>query len=199
MVIGRAVVYSARAAHSFSAVIKSMHCNLADTNMMQNTREITEALSYGYSSYTKYTNLNRVLPAAIFFYLANTKWCKTPEKLLKPRHMGTHMRVLSESFLTNTNTTGLRWFTKKRKWPQHQVMVNPVPLKVHTLSEKSLDNSTEIVDAERCMEKDLWTQQKKYFWGKHFIFLCYQSISICFGSWFTTYANGLRNTYLVKT
>ena len=28
--------------------------------------------------------------------LANTKWCKKPEKWLRPWHMGTHLRVLSE-------------------------------------------------------------------------------------------------------
>ena len=35
--------------------------------------------------------------------LANTKWSKKPEKWLKPWHMGTHLRVLSESYPTNTN------------------------------------------------------------------------------------------------
>ena len=29
--------------------------------------------------------------------LANTKWYKKPEKLMKPWHMGTHLRVLSKS------------------------------------------------------------------------------------------------------
>ena len=38
--------------------------------------------------------------------LANTKWCRKPEKLLKPWHMGTHLKVLSESFPINTNMTG---------------------------------------------------------------------------------------------
>ena len=38
--------------------------------------------------------------------LANTKWCRKPEKWLKPWHMGTHLRVLSESFPMNTNMTG---------------------------------------------------------------------------------------------
>ena len=35
--------------------------------------------------------------------LANTKWCKKAEKWLKPRQMGTHLRVLSESSPMNTN------------------------------------------------------------------------------------------------
>ena len=39
--------------------------------------------------------------------LANTKLCKNPEKLLKPGQMGTHLRVLSESFPMNTN---MIWF-----------------------------------------------------------------------------------------
>ena len=41
-------------------------------------------------------------------------------------HMGTHMRVLSESFPINTNMTGFRWFSKffaslylGQKKPQH--------------------------------------------------------------------------------
>ena len=33
------------------------------------------------------------------------------EKSLKPWHMGTHLTVLSESYLMNTNMTGLRWFS----------------------------------------------------------------------------------------
>ena len=45
--------------------------------------------------------------------LANTKVCKKAEILLKPWHMGSHLRVLSNSFLMNTNMTGFEWF------PQH--------------------------------------------------------------------------------
>ena len=37
---------------------------------------------------------------------------KKSEKLLKPWHMGTHLRALSESFLMNTNMTGFGWFSK---------------------------------------------------------------------------------------
>ena len=37
---------------------------------------------------------------------------KKPEILLKSWHMGTHLRVLSESYEMNTNMTGLRWFSK---------------------------------------------------------------------------------------
>ena len=44
--------------------------------------------------------------------LANTKWCKKAEKLRKPWHMGTHLRVLNESFPMNTKMTGFRWFSK---------------------------------------------------------------------------------------
>ena len=35
-----------------------------------------------------------------------------PEKWLKPWQMGTHLRVLSESYPINTNMTGFRWFSK---------------------------------------------------------------------------------------
>ena len=41
--------------------------------------------------------------------LANTKRLK---KLLKPGQMGTHPRVLSESFPMSTNMTGFRRFSK---------------------------------------------------------------------------------------
>ena len=40
------------------------------------------------------------------------KMIKKPGKCLKPWQMGTHLRVLSESFLMNTNMTGFRWFSK---------------------------------------------------------------------------------------
>ena len=44
--------------------------------------------------------------------LANTKWCKKPEKWLKPWYMGTHLKVCDESYPINTNMAGFRWFTK---------------------------------------------------------------------------------------
>ena len=44
--------------------------------------------------------------------LANAKWCKKTWSWLKPWHMGTHLRVLSQSYPMNTNTTGLRWLSK---------------------------------------------------------------------------------------
>ena len=34
------------------------------------------------------------------------------KKLLRPWQMGTHMRVLIESYPMNTNMTGYRWFSK---------------------------------------------------------------------------------------
>ena len=55
----------------------------------------------------KYTLLTLILLVAD---LANTKWCKKPEKWLKPWHMVTHLTVLSMSYSMNTNITGLRWF-----------------------------------------------------------------------------------------
>ena len=45
-------------------------------------------------------------------YLAKTKWCRNTEKWMKPWHMGTHLRVLSDSYPMNTNMTGFRWFSK---------------------------------------------------------------------------------------
>ena len=44
--------------------------------------------------------------------LANTKWCKTPDKALKPWHVGTHLRVLCEGSPMSTNMTGFIWFSK---------------------------------------------------------------------------------------
>ena len=43
---------------------------------------------------------------------ANTKWFKKSENLLEPWHMGTHLRVLSESYVMNTNMTGFRRSSK---------------------------------------------------------------------------------------
>ena len=34
------------------------------------------------------------------------------KKKLKTLHVGTHLRVLSESFPMNTNMAGFRWFSK---------------------------------------------------------------------------------------
>ena len=49
----------------------------------------------------------------LMLLLANfTKWCKNPEKWLKPWQMGTHLRALSKSFPMNTNMTGSRRFSK---------------------------------------------------------------------------------------
>ena len=44
--------------------------------------------------------------------LAKTKWCKKPEKWLKPWQMGTHLRVLSKSFPMNTNMAVFRRFSE---------------------------------------------------------------------------------------
>ena len=44
--------------------------------------------------------------------LANTKWCKKPEKWLKPWQMGTLLRVLGKSYPMSTNMTGFRCFSK---------------------------------------------------------------------------------------
>ena len=38
----------------------------------------------------------------------NTKLCEKAGKGLKPWHMGTHLRVLIESYPMNTNLTGFR-------------------------------------------------------------------------------------------
>ena len=43
--------------------------------------------------------------------LANTELSKNLKKLLKPWHMGTYLRVLSESYPMNTNMTEFRRFS----------------------------------------------------------------------------------------
>ena len=44
--------------------------------------------------------------------LTITKRCKKPEKWLKPWQMGTHLTVLNESYLMNTNMIWFRWFSE---------------------------------------------------------------------------------------
>ena len=44
--------------------------------------------------------------------LAKYKMLQKNLKLPKPWHMGTHLRVLGESYPMNTNMTGLRLFSK---------------------------------------------------------------------------------------
>ena len=67
--------------------------------------------------------LTLILVVAIIWPLYNN--AKIHEKWLKPWHNGTHLRVLSESYLMNTNMTGFRWFSNniaslcyEKKWPQ---------------------------------------------------------------------------------
>ena len=43
---------------------------------------------------------------------AKAKYCKNSEKSLKPWHVGTHLRVLSESYLMTTNMSGFTCFSK---------------------------------------------------------------------------------------
>ena len=63
--------------------------------------------------------------------LANTKWLEKPGNWLSPRHMGTHLRVLSESFPMNINMTVFKcsalWRavyspspTERRFWTIHE-------------------------------------------------------------------------------
>ena len=46
------------------------------------------------------------------YKMMQKRFLKNPEKLLKPWHMGVHPKVLSESFLMNTNMPGFRCFSK---------------------------------------------------------------------------------------
>ena len=63
-------------------------------------------------SNTSITSPKLTLPMLQVANLANTKWCKKPEKWMEPCWIGTHLRVLSESYSMNTNMTGFRRFSK---------------------------------------------------------------------------------------
>ena len=65
-------------------------------------------------------------PLTLMLVVANlgiTKWYTKPEKWLKPRHMGTHLRVLSPLtlMLVVANLGITKWYTKPEKWlkPRH--------------------------------------------------------------------------------
>ena len=49
--------------------------------------------------------------------LANTKRCKETGEGLNTWHMGTYLKLLSESYPLNTNKAGFRWFLKKSLHP----------------------------------------------------------------------------------
>ena len=68
------------------------------------------------AAFILYIALTLMLLVANF---ANTQWCKKPEKWLKPLHMGTHLRVLSESILMSTNMTGFRCFSEHFAFYSH--------------------------------------------------------------------------------
>ena len=53
-----------------------------------------------------------ILMLLVAIHLANTKLCKNLKELLKPWHMGTHLRVLNKSCPMSTNMTLFRWFFK---------------------------------------------------------------------------------------
>ena len=54
---------------------------------------------------------NLLNPYAAGSLFGQYKMTQKAEKWLKPWHMGTHLRVLSESYPINTNMTGFRWFS----------------------------------------------------------------------------------------
>ena len=55
---------------------------------------------------------NSVNPYAGGWFCQYKMTPKKDEKWLKPWHMGTHLRALSESYPMNTNMTGFSWFSK---------------------------------------------------------------------------------------
>ena len=84
---------------------------------------------------------------------ANTKWCKTPNKWLKPWHISTQLKVFCESSPMNTNTSWFRCF--------------PKALRPCSLDESSLrvsENSKILV-----LSFHIWRQQIAYTYGNHLI------------------------------
>ena len=77
------------------------------TTMLKLLCKLCSTVHYYYCWRTSIFN-----PYAAGGQLANTKWCKNPGKWPKPWHVGTHLRVLSESYPMNTNLTGFRWFSR---------------------------------------------------------------------------------------
>ena len=56
--------------------------------------------------------INGLIPMLLVANLANAKRYRKREKSLKPWHMGTHLTVLGEIFVMNTNMNRFRWFFK---------------------------------------------------------------------------------------
>ena len=53
-----------------------------------------------------------IFKLSYFFYWNILQNTKKQKKWLKPWHMGTHLKVLSDSYPMNTNMAGFRWFPK---------------------------------------------------------------------------------------
>ena len=83
--------------------------------------------------YTRSTIAHFLNPMLLLANFVNTKWCRKPEKLLKPWKMGTHLRVLlDKSFPMNTNMTGqgLNGFQETLDESSHNIgRVNPLMLR----------------------------------------------------------------------
>ena len=52
-----------------------------------------------------------IIPYVAGSSFSQNKMWKKAEKWQKPWHMGTHMRVLSQSYLMNINMAGIRWLS----------------------------------------------------------------------------------------
>ena len=84
----------------------TFHQSKARTNMLRCS---------GYRGFNRSPNTNKIKLNTLMVLVANLtniKYCKILDKSLKPWHMGTHLRVLSESYPMNTNMTWLRWVSK---------------------------------------------------------------------------------------
>ena len=73
-------------------------------SLFQKLSKITLGLVVKCTKDSHYNLLTRLVVA----YMANTKLCKKPKRLLKPWHMSTHLRVLSKIYTMNANLTGFR-------------------------------------------------------------------------------------------
>ena len=94
-------------------VTKGHHCHRFATlttliSGVFNSHMVAKACDRGVNMSDK-PNLKTLFKCA---NLANAKWCKTPKKILKPWHIGTHLIVLRGSYPMNSNMSWFRWFSK---------------------------------------------------------------------------------------
>ena len=96
--------------------------------------------------------------------LANTKWCKKPEKWLKPWHLGSHMRVLEESYPINTKMTGFKILCFLVHWTKvASAMEGLTPLMLRLLLSKAQGRKVFWKPFKPCHVGIHWIALAEYF------------------------------------